>query len=162
MDKFPLYMHFLMSAIATGGFAIFINCPKLDVIISAVIGGLGWVAYRVISLSTNEVIFPYFVATMVIGALASVVSNRNRKPTIIYIIPGVIPLVPGYNMYYTMLYLVTQKYDLALKNFLDSIFIAFAIASGLLFTESLRKIVNTILAKGLKGRIATKDEDTIS
>ncbi|MGL4403533.1 MAG: threonine/serine exporter family protein [Fusobacteriaceae bacterium] len=162
MDKFPLYLHFLMSAIATGGFAVFINCPKLDVIISSIIGGLGWVAYRSLYLTTGEVIFPYFFATMVIGALASIISNRNRKPTIIYIIPGVIPLVPGYNMYYTMLYLVTQKYDLALKNLLDSIFIAFAIASGLLFTESLRKIVNTVLEKGLKRKINVKDEDTIS
>lgn len=162
MDKFPLYMHFLMSAIATGGFAVFINCPKLDVIMSGIIGGLGWITYRAIHLSTEGVIFPYFFATMVIGFLASVVSNRNKKPTIIYIIPGVIPLVPGYNMYYTMLYLVTQKYDLALRNFLDSIFIAFAIASGLLFTESLRKIVNTILEKGFKGKINVKDEDAIS
>ncbi|MGL5964530.1 MAG: threonine/serine exporter family protein [Fusobacteriaceae bacterium] len=162
MDKIPLYLHFFLSAIATGGFAVFMNCPRWDVIISGTIGGFGWLTYRALHLSTEGVIFPYFFATMAIGMLASIVSNRNKKPAIIYIIPGVIPLVPGYSMYYTMLYLVTQRYDLALINFLDSIFIAFAIASGLLFTESLRKIVNTILEKGFKGKINVKDEDVIS
>lgn len=161
MDKFPLYIHFILSFIGTAGFAVFINCPRIDVLISGTIGAIGWITYRFLLMSTQEILFPYFFATMAIGALAGIVTKWNRKPTIIYIIPGVIPLVPGYNMYYTMFYLVSKKYDLAVRNAVDSVFIAFAIASGLLFTESLRKIINTILEKGFKGKIKSKDDEPI-
>ena len=55
-----------------------------------------------------------------------------------------LPLVPGYTMYYTMLYTVTEKYELAIAKGVEAIFIAFAIATALVVTESLRKITSKI------------------
>lgn len=162
MDNFPIYIHFLLSFIGTAGFAVFINCPRIDVLISGLIGAMGWITYRILLVSTHEILFPYFFATMAIGILAGLVTKWNKKPTIIYIIPGVIPLVPGYNMYYTMYYLVLKQYETAFKNAVDAIFIAFAIASGLLFTESLRKITNTMLEKRFKVKLNNHEDDTIS
>ena len=95
------FEHFFYSVIASAGFAIYINVPKRDVPASAVIGGLGWVLYKFLVIKTGDLVFPYFVATLLIGFLGNVCSYKYKKTSLVYILPGIIPLVPGYSMYYT-------------------------------------------------------------
>lgn len=137
--------HFFYSTIASGGYAVFISVPKKDIIVSAVIGGLGWILYKFLAVETGDVVFPFFLATILIGFLGNICSYKFKKTSLVYILPGIVPLVPGYNMYYTMFYIVTKKYTLALQNAVDAIFIALAIASALLVMESLRKISDNIM-----------------
>lgn len=145
MDKIPLYQHLIYSLITSIGFAIYLSASKIDAIVSGIIGGLGWTLYMILLISTKEVIFPYFVATITIGVLGNICSKIWKKPTIVYVLPGIIPLVPGYTMYYTMLYIATAEYKLATSKGIEAIFIALAIASALVITESLRKITNKIM-----------------
>lgn len=139
------FQHFFYSVIASAGFAIYINVPKRDVPASAVIGGLGWVLYKFLVIKTGDLVFPYFVATLLIGFLGNVCSYKYKKTSLVYILPGIIPLVPGYSMYYTMFYLVAKQYTIAVQNAADAIFIAMSIASALLVMESLRKVCDTIV-----------------
>lgn len=152
MVQVPLHFQFIFSVIASIGFAIYLNVPKIDLMISGLIAGIGWILYVVLNQTTAEVIMPYFFATLTIGVLGNFFAKYSKKPTIVYILPGIIPLVPGYSMYYTMLYIVTKEYDLAIKNGINAIFIALAISSALLLTESLRKITNNFFGSLKKRR----------
>ena len=144
MEHLTLTQHFLVSFFASFGFGIFLSVPKKDVIIGGLIGGISWIFYIKIFWLTQEVIFPYFVATVSIGILGDIFSKINNKPSIVYVVPAIIPLVPGHAMYFTMLYIVTEKYDLALSKGIEAIFIAFAIVAALILTESIRKVTNKI------------------
>ena len=146
MDEVLLIEHFVFSLIASVGFGIFLSVPKVDLLISGFIGSSGWTLYIVLTKNLpGEILFPYFFATITIGVLGNLCSKITKKPTIVYILPGVIPLVPGYSMYYTMLYIVTKEYNQAITKGIEALFIAFAIATALLLSESLRKITNNFL-----------------
>ena len=144
MENLTLFEHFLFSFITSSGFGVFLSVPKKDVFIGGLIGGISWLLYIKILWSTGEVILPYFLATVSIGILGDVFSKITRRPVIVYLIPAALPLVPGYTMYYTMLYTVTEKYELAIAKGVEAIFIAFAIATALVVTESLRKVTSKI------------------
>ncbi|MGL5125302.1 MAG: threonine/serine exporter family protein [Fusobacteriaceae bacterium] len=146
MENLSLMEHFIFSLIASVGFGIFLSVPKVDLIIAGFIGGSGWTLYIILTKNLpGEILFPYFFATITIGILGNLCSKITKKPTVVYILPGVIPLVPGYSMYYTMLYIVTKEYNQALTKGMEALFIAFAMAIALLLSESLRKITNNFL-----------------
>lgn len=137
--------HLIFSVIASAGYAIYIYVPKGDIGLSALNGGVGWVLYKFLSAKTGDMIFSYFLATLFIGFAGNIFSYKTKRTALVYILPGIVPLVPGYNMYYTMFYMVTKDFPMAAQNALDAVLIALSIASAVLVMESLRKLSDNIV-----------------
>ncbi len=85
--------------------------------------------YLVVTLSQN--VFLAALISAIFTALYSEVSARAHKaPTLVFLITGVIPTVPGRYLYNTMRYLLEQNWPLALDAFLSTMKIALGIAAG--------------------------------
>lgn len=149
MEDIGILQHFVILGFASLCFGVFLSVPKFDLLIGGIIGGISWALYIILMRISGEIILPYFVSTLTIGILGNVSSKITKRPTFLYMLPGIIPLVPGYSLYYTMFYSITEKYDLALRKGFETLFIGLAISSGLIISESLKKIFNNIL-KSLK------------
>ena len=147
MTDMPIYMHFLYSTLATVGFSIFLNAPVKTLLPAGVTGGLGWAMfYYLIGVSSNS-IFANFVAAAVVSCMSEILARKLKQPAILFVIPGIIPLVPGLGMYNTMLYLVQGNYDLAISTGADVLFVACAIALGVLVITSLARTISLILLR---------------
>ncbi len=147
MTDMPLYMHFIYSFIATVGFAIFLNAPKSILISSGLVGGIGWsVFYYLVQLTGNDIL-SNFVAALLVSYISEILARRLKQPAIIFIIPGIIPLVPGLGMYNTMLYLVQNDYNNAIAKGADVLFVGGAISLGILVITSLVKTLHIISIK---------------
>lgn len=140
MESLPLYMHFLFSFLGTSGFSVFLSVPKIDVFVSGFAGAIGWTIYMTL-IKNYGTVEATFIATLIIGTMGNFLSKLLRKPSAVYIIPGVIPLVPGYGMYTTMIYALTDKYELSVKKGIETVLVGLAIACALVLTESFRKIL---------------------
>lgn len=147
MTDMPLYMHFIYSFIATVGFAIFLNAPKSILISSGLVGGIGWsVFYYLVQLTGNDIL-SNFIAALLVSYISEILARRLKQPAIIFIIPGIIPLVPGLGMYNTMLYLVQNDYNNAIAKGADVLFVGGAISLGILVITSLVKTLHIISIK---------------
>jgi len=147
MTDMPLYLHFIYSFFATVGFAIFLNAPKSTLISSGFVGGLGWsVFYYLVKLSGNDIL-ANFIAALVVSYFSEILARKLRQPAIIFIIPGIIPLVPGLGMYNTMLYLVQHDYNNAIAKGADVLFVGGAISLGILVVTSLVKTLHMLSIK---------------
>lgn len=147
MTDMPLYMHFIYSFIANVGFAIFLNAPKSILISSGLVGGIGWsVFYYLVQLTGNDIL-SNFVAALLVSYISEILARRLKQPAIIFIIPGIIPLVPGLGMYNTMLYLVQNDYNNAIAKGADVLFVGGAISLGILVITSLVKTLHIISIK---------------
>ena len=62
---------------------------------------------------------------------------KMKCPITIFLISGIIPLVPGAGIYYTAYYLVTNQYMKAAEKGIESVKIAFAIVLGIIFIVSI-------------------------
>lgn len=148
MTDMPVYMHFLYSTIATIGFSVFLNAPKSALIPSGLTGGIGWSVYYFLIHTTNNDILANFLASILVALISEILARKLKYPAILFVIPGIIPLVPGLGMYNTMLYLVQSNYELAISKGANVLFIGGAISLGVLAVTSLSRTLNIVsLAK---------------
>lgn len=144
MSSMPLYLHFIFSFLSTIGFAIFLSAPKRSLYVSGLIGAVGWVLYVYLFKATNNPTLSNFVPATIIGIASEVCARKLKQPAIVFVIPGIIPLVPGLGMYNTMLYLVQENYELAASTGATALLVGGAISLGVLLVTSFVKTINTI------------------
>lgn len=156
MTNMPVYMHFLYSTLATIGFSIYFNVPKSALIPSGLTGGIGWSLYYILINSTNNDILSNFIAAIVVAWISEILARKLKHPAILFVIPGIIPLVPGLGMYNTMLYLVQSNYELAIAKGANVLFVGGAISLGVLVVTSLSRTFNLVSLSKIHNNKITK------
>ncbi len=140
MLNIPLYLNFTFAFLATVGFGVFFNAPKISLLPSGITGGIGWLFYIFLfRFSENEVFATFFAASFV-ALCGEILARKLKNPATVFIIPGILPLAPGLGIYNTMLYMVQKEFELGLSKGVDTLSISAAIALGILVVTS---IVNT-------------------
>ncbi len=142
MTDMPIYMHFIFSAFSTVGFSVFFNAPTSSLIPAGITGGIGWSVFFYLMGVTSNSIFANFFAAVIVSLMSEILARKLKQPAILFVIPGIIPLVPGLGMYNTMLYLVQKNYDMAISTGADVLFVGGAIALGVLIITSLAKTIS--------------------
>lgn len=123
--------NFFYAFICTIGFAIIFNVPKASLIKSGFGGALGWIVFITINQLFHTVVVATFVASFIIALVGEIFAITDKQPLTVYIIPGIVPLVPGFGLYNTILSILEKKYTLAMDYGSESIMIAIAIAGAL-------------------------------
>lgn len=122
------------------GFAIMFNIPRRYYFASGMTGAAGWVVYKLM-LSHASVAVASFVGTLVIVLMSRMLTVKMKCPITLFLISGIVPLVPGAGVYYTAYYLVTNQMDMAGYKGLESVKIAFGIVLGIVFVVSIPREV---------------------
>ncbi|NLW42235.1 MAG: threonine/serine exporter [Tissierellia bacterium] len=130
-------IQFIYGFFASVAFAVIFYTPKRALFYSGVIGGIGWIVYRYLLGTINQVLAAALIAAILIGTLSAVFAIIIKIPTLILYIPSLIPLVPGGGMYYTMYYLIQQDMDLFGAKALETSLIAIALATGIFLSTSI-------------------------
>lgn len=139
----PLYI-IVQLAMAFGsvlGFAVLFNCPSKSMMTSGIIGAIGWGFFLIVKGATASVISASFASALLIGLMGEFSAVRYRRPATVFIIPAILPLVPGYGLYYTMLSIIDKDYAKAAANGFEAFFIAVGISSGLLVASTLFRLI---------------------
>lgn len=135
---------FIYSFIASLGFALIFNAPKRSILPACLVGGISWVVYEFLQVQNCNYIFSAFLAAFIIGILGEFFSRRLKNPATLFILPGLIPLVPGAGMYYSMNHLIDQNYNSFIAVGAKTFFIAVALSIGIvassIFSKSLRRV----------------------
>lgn len=143
-----LLYQFLIAALDTLFFAIFFKAPKRCLISCSIVAGTAWSIYYVISINKNfEYITAVFWGTLVGGILAEIFARIKKKPVTIFLIPAIIPLVPGAGMYYTMLYTIENNHKLMLSYGYQTLVTAGTIAVAIIVSSSIFGVWKHIKAR---------------
>ncbi|NLL47485.1 MAG: threonine/serine exporter [Firmicutes bacterium] len=117
-------------------FAYIYRVPKDQLFWAGAAGALGWT----ICLVTRDVwgeIGGVFLAATSVALISEVLARRRRQPVLVFLIPGVIPLVPGAKAYLTMLSFLRQDYSEAIVLLVSTIMLAGAVAAGIIIASSV-------------------------
>jgi len=134
------FFQFIISFITTLGFCLFFNVKKTALLSASFAGALGWIAFTMTFNAGLNIIFANFAAALVIAMVAEILARIQKNPVSIYIVPGMLPLVPGFKFYYTIQYLVDGKYEAGLKEGVLSFFIALALAIGIICVSATSRL----------------------
>ena len=114
---------------------------------AGIIGGIGWTVYMILfDFSQNPILSNFFAATL-ISLLSEILARRMKFPAIIFVIPGILPLIPGLGLYNTMLSLVEGNYSNAISVGTNALFVSASISMGVLLITSLVKTYYIIRRK---------------
>ena len=137
----------IFSFMSTLGFAILFNAPKKSIYYAGFVGSIGWISYFITHNYINSNVIATFIGAVSVGLLGEIFARKNKKPATLYITAGIIPLVPGAGMYYTMLALIDKDFILAANKGLETFFLAVAISIGIIFTSIFSRSIKRVRKK---------------
>lgn len=120
------------ATLSTLGFSIlfYVHPKRLPL---ATLGGLlASAVYLAAGYFLSGELIPNLLAALVGAGYADVTARRTRVPVPVYLIPSLIPLVPGSALYETMTHMVSGEYAEAGTWGLLALRVAIGIASGIL------------------------------
>ena len=143
---------FILAMFATLGCCIIFHLPYRCMPVSAMIGAVGWTCCQLLTQAELSIAVSTFIATLLVALLGEVFSRVLKDAATLFVIPGIIPLVPGGGMYYTMLYFIQGDMASAGEWGTRTVLIAIAIAIALLVMSSIVRIIVNINRKFSKER----------
>lgn len=108
MDLIHPILECLAAGVGTIAFALLFQAPRTYYLPCGLIGGAGWLCYRLCAALGASAALATFPATVAVVFLARWTAVRLRCPVTIFLIPGIFPLVPGAGIYWTAYHLVTD------------------------------------------------------
>lgn len=119
---------FFICIAATVFYSLLMKTPLKAVLISAFIGSFGYIINLIMQKNNYNMILSYFTGTLFIAFAGEILARIFKKPSTIFIIPAIIPLVPGYSLYQTMLLLVQNDMDGFIRTGAQTFFLAGSMA----------------------------------
>ena len=117
------------SFIAIVCFAIIIECPKKYLPLAGVIGAVGGTVYAA------------FFSALAITILSHIFAKGFRAPVTIFLIPGILPTVPGAGMYRIVYYLVAGNQAKCAFYFAQTLEIAGMIALAIFLVGTIVNVI---------------------
>ncbi|MGL4484787.1 MAG: threonine/serine exporter family protein [Anaerovoracaceae bacterium] len=109
-----------------------------------IVGATSWALFQYMIMINISIVFSAFCSALLVGILGRIFSRVFKDAATLYTIPGIMPLVPGAGMYYTMLYLTRGNFEVAMSKGMTTIFQAGAIALALLLVASVAYAITRI------------------
>lgn len=138
---------FLCSFSASYFFNVIYDAPKKLFFPAGFAGSMGYFVSYILEQSFEmDSIYSSLLGSLTLGLLAHIMSRIFKAPVVLFMIPGIIPLVPGSIAFRATQQLVTLNFTDATNTFIRAILIAGSIALGLLLglllSDQLSKTLN--------------------
>ena len=133
---------FIFAFCSTVGFSILFHVPKKHIATAGFVGALGWLTYTYFIVSGSGSVLACFAGSCIVAIISDVFSRAFKDAATIFIIPGILPLVPGANMYYTMLAILEGNVTETASIGTETILMAGSIAIALLVVASVTKLLS--------------------
>lgn len=141
-----LILQFIFAFLGTLGFTLIFNVPLRHIPVASIVGGLGWVAYQIAMALGASIPLACFWGACTVGLTSDISARMVKEAATIFVIPGVLPLVPGAGTYYTMLAVVEGDLQEAASTGVQTLAMAGAIALGLLVMGSIFQLFRGIVS----------------
>ena len=103
MEILAIILKSIAAGVAATGFAILFNVPQRTLFPVAVLGALGGLVKFGTMHVGIDIVFASFLSATAIGIFSISMAHAKNSPPLVFYIPSVIPLVPGFFIYNMML-----------------------------------------------------------
>jgi uncharacterized membrane protein YjjP (DUF1212 family) len=130
------------SALAVGAFAVRLGVPHREAVQAAGVGVLAWAAFS--GITAGQIVdasAATFAATVLIGTLGRLLARRYRAPAALWVVPAVLPFLPGLQLVQAMLAETDQA---QLSGLVAAAGTAFVIGTGVALGDVLVQVVRGV------------------
>ena len=99
-------LQIITGMLGTLGFSILFHVRGKKLIPIALGGAISWAVYLLVVRFHHNSTLGILISTAVLGLIAEIFARFLKSPAILFLVPMLIPLIPGSTLYYTTRYLV--------------------------------------------------------
>ncbi len=129
------------------GFALVFGVGKKHFIAAIISSVISCLAFEIVYLLCDSLFTASFVGAGLSAAYSDIMSQKAKTPATLFIIIGIIPLVPGAKLYYTMLGIVRDDVALFSQNGEAALLIAAGIAVGIITVTAVSKPIKAKISE---------------
>lgn len=137
MDVKQVIVTLVTAALATLGFSILFYVHPRRLTLATFGGVLTTAVYLLAGHFIGGELFPNLLAALAGAGFSEISARLTRVPVPVYMVPSVIPLVPGGGLYETMINFVAGNYEAAATAGMRTLQMALGIAGGIVIASVL-------------------------
>ena len=135
----------ITGAIGSLGFALIAHIRVKHLAVATLGGMLSWLLFLPGYMMTGDVFLPNLFSTMAIYAWSEIMARVKKAPVTVFLVPGILPLLPGSSLYYAMQALMAGQMELFQHNTVTLILVTLGISCGIvgasvLFTYCIKTL----------------------
>lgn len=152
--KDPVAAHWVIQLVAafvgTVGFSALFGAPRRYYLYCGLAGMAGWAVYLLVAMG-HSVVGAAFFAALAVAAYSHVRAKICRCPVTVFLICGIIPLVPGGGIFWTAYYIVTEQLRMAATMGFVALKVTIAIAGGIILASGIinKCHLNSLMRKSI-------------
>lgn len=140
----------VMGMIGAVGFAVLFHVKGKKLIAAAVGGALSWIVYLLVLGRYGDKALGLLASTVAVGILSEILARTMRTPVTILLVPMLIPLIPGGDLYYTMSHLIRGQEEAFQESLALVIQEAGAIAFGIILVTCIVHLLQRVWTPSVK------------
>ena len=131
----------LGAALAIFAFSILLEAPKKYLWCAGCVGAVGWFVFLVSDSFGASIIVASFISALTIAFVSHVFARIFKAPVTVFLIPGILPTVPGTGMYRIVYYFIAGDSKNVNFYFTQTLEIAGMIAIAIFIMDSIFKVI---------------------
>lgn len=139
----------LYSLIASIAFGVQFNVRLRHIITAGIGGTITQLIFMSFEYSGGANMLCYFFSAAAVSVYSEIMARRLHAPVNMYLVIGVIPLVPGGYMYNTMITLIGGDIDMFSRQFAETVGIAGSIAMGVFSVSAIIRVIRIITKRAI-------------
>lgn len=146
-DAIGIATQLITATLGTCALCMVFNSRRKCMIVSTVGGLICWAAYLLFVNAGLNIFVATLLSAILVGIYGEAFAYGMKVPTTILFIPACIPLIPGKNLYYSALAVISSDRNSFFANIELLALYAVGIALGLAIVSELEKTINAIVKK---------------
>lgn len=146
-ESWGIAMILVASTVGTMGIILQFGIEKRIILWALISSILCCAAYEISAMLGGGMFLSSLIASAVAAAYSDLMAHIVKVPATVMIIPGIVPLVPGGRLYYTMLGAVSENMSLFSENGTAALQIAAGLAIGIIAVTAISRPLNAKIAE---------------
>ncbi len=136
-----MILKLLLIIFASFGFSLIINANRRHYAACALLGGASYLISTAIFNISDSVLLNSVISAILVSAISQVLARIKKAPATVFLLPSILPLVPGRIFFYAISLAITQGFENSAKYFSQTFEYAFGISIGIILGSFLCKIL---------------------
>lgn len=129
------------------GFSILFHIRGRKLLIASLGGLMSWTVFLLLAPVLPGEGIRYFFASAAVTVYAETFARIIKTPTTTFLVPSLIPLIPGGALYYTMNYALNEQWQSFAAKAVYTLELALSLALGILAVTTLTRILMIVVRK---------------
>ena len=136
--------------LGTLGFSILFHIRGRKLVFSTLGGLISWTVFLGLGGLLPGESVRYLITAAIITVYGEILARREKTPTTTFLVPSVIPLIPGGALYYTMNYALNEQWSEFARQAFYTLELALSLAVGIIAVTTVVRLLSVWTAKRKK------------